>query len=185
MALKKWSKKGFAAKTLGDGGTTDMWTASGSGTSEYYYNQTDLLHIPLKVYEGTTELNKGTLGSLAAGEWAWGDNDSIGHNTLYVRTSGDADPDTVTITATDAYEVVTGITGTAIIIGTMITVKAAADVNLIITDASDTELFEDPYSFDGKDGAKVDTKVVIPAGYKLKVQSTDSNASVYFSGDES
>lgn len=31
---------------------------------------------------------------MAVGEWAWGDNDTIGYDTLYVRINGDADPDT-------------------------------------------------------------------------------------------
>ena len=35
----------------------------------------------------------GTLGSLAGGEWAFGDNDSLGFTTIYVRLSDDMDPD--------------------------------------------------------------------------------------------
>lgn len=185
MALKKWSKNGFALKTLGDGGTTDMWVVSGSGTSEYYYNQTGVLYKPLAVYEGNTQLTEGTLGGLDVGTWAWGDNDSVGHDVLYVRTTASVDPDTITMTTTDTYEVVAGVTGTVILIGIMITVNDTAQVKLIITNASDDVLFDDLYSFSVRDGAKIDTKIVIPTGYKLKVQSTDTTASVYFSGDES
>lgn len=69
-----------------------FWTLSGSGTGEYYYNQAHPLTKPFDIIHLTTPLTEGTLGSLSAGQWAYGDNDSLGYNTYYVRLTGDADP---------------------------------------------------------------------------------------------
>ena len=33
------------------------------------------------------------MGSLAVGEWDWGDNDTLGYSTIYVRIPGSVDPD--------------------------------------------------------------------------------------------
>jgi len=80
-------------KSLVDG-VANNWIVSGSGTNEYYYNQSDLTVKPGAVYENGVAMDEGTLGSLAAGEWAWGDNDSLGSSKLYVRLdSATADPD--------------------------------------------------------------------------------------------
>ena len=40
-----------------------------------------------------TPMTLGTLGSLAAGEWAYGDNDTIGFSTVYVNLTAGGDPD--------------------------------------------------------------------------------------------
>lgn len=82
-------------------GASYKWVASGSGTDEYYM---DLLaggdpgvSEPSAVYDDKTEMTKGTPGSLAAGEWGFGDNDTIGNDRIYVRlSSGAADPDDAT-----------------------------------------------------------------------------------------
>jgi len=39
-------------------------------------------------------LTAGTVGSLTAGTWDYGDNDSLGYNTIYVRLTDSTDPDT-------------------------------------------------------------------------------------------
>lgn len=70
-----------------------VWMPSGSGTNEYYYADAGLLE-PLLVLEDSSQMTDGTLGSLAAGEWDWGDNDTLGYNTVYVRLSDNTDPDT-------------------------------------------------------------------------------------------
>lgn len=92
------------------------WTASGSGTNEYYLRTSgganpatgDLSGLvePANVYENGVAMAAGTAGSLAAGAWDWADNDTLGYSTIYVRlsTSGATDPDaqaTNFITATD------------------------------------------------------------------------------------
>ncbi|MCA9404334.1 MAG: hypothetical protein KC897_11170 [Candidatus Omnitrophica bacterium] len=81
------------------------WTPSGSGTNEYYL---EILAggdpgfaLPGFVYEdvggANTVMVEGTLGSLAAGEWSYGDNDSLGFDTIYVRLTDNTDPDTKSV----------------------------------------------------------------------------------------
>lgn len=118
MALKNWSKKEFLLKSLNDG-SSDFWTASGSGTDEYYYNQSDLPEWPVKIYEDGMAMAEGTIGSLASGEFVFGDNDTIGSTALYVRLTDDADPDTKAadfIEVPDIFTLVTGGAGNAIIL---------------------------------------------------------------------
>lgn len=77
------------------------WTASGSGTNEYYVrtaanaNPGFAATPPTSngVYINSAVATKGVLGSLAAGEWGYGDNDTLGYSTVYVRLSGGGDPD--------------------------------------------------------------------------------------------
>lgn len=74
------------------------WTASGAGTSEYYVEllaggDPSLLE-PSIVFEGGAKSTKASLGGLSAGEWGYGDNDTLGYSTVYVRTLGSTDPDT-------------------------------------------------------------------------------------------
>ena len=86
---------------------TYEWIASGSGTSEYYLRLTATHGDPGIPYPAVIEGNKavitrGTPGSLAADRWGYGDNDSLGYSTIYMRTSGSADPDSL---AADFYKV--------------------------------------------------------------------------------
>jgi hypothetical protein len=74
------------------------WTASGSGTNEYYLRTAangnpGFAAAPTTVKIGGTAATSGSIGSLAAGRWGYGDNDSLGYSTLYVRLSDGADPD--------------------------------------------------------------------------------------------
>ena len=76
-----------------DGG----WTASASGTDEYYLppsNPLSFKESPDDVFEDDTAMTAGTLGTLAVGEWAFGNNDSLAFPTIYVRLSDGTDPDT-------------------------------------------------------------------------------------------
>lgn len=78
------------------------WIASGSGTAEYYGQLVGggdpSFTEPETVYEGIGILDrtmpKGVLGSLTSGDWGWGNNDALGFNTIYLRMSGDVNPDT-------------------------------------------------------------------------------------------
>lgn len=69
-----------------------------SGYLQAYYeeNGDPELDEPVLVYEDVgsadTQLSEGTLGSLAAGEWGYGDNDSLGFDTIYIRLTDGADP---------------------------------------------------------------------------------------------
>jgi hypothetical protein len=74
-----------------------QWTASGSGTGEYYLEAAGggdpELGEPDDMFEvGVGLMTAGTLGSLTASQWAYGDNDSLGFDTIYARTAADEDP---------------------------------------------------------------------------------------------
>ena len=77
--------------------TTYQFTLSGSGTNEYYLELSGggdpSISKPENVYENNVKLNETNVGSLEAGEWDYSDNDSLGFNTLYVRLTDNADPD--------------------------------------------------------------------------------------------
>ena len=75
------------------GGTVaGTWTAS-STSGEYYLDTgsafTDVVQV---VEDDYMILNNGTLGSLGNGEWAVGDNDSLGNDTLYVKPLAPVSP---------------------------------------------------------------------------------------------
>lgn len=72
------------------------WDQSGSASNEYYLvklggGDPDILEG--SIYKTNSLLSSGTLGSLAAGEWAAGDNDSLGFDTVYVWMENAEDPD--------------------------------------------------------------------------------------------
>jgi hypothetical protein len=75
------------------------WTASGSGTSEYYLTTSADADPAFpqpesdEVFFSSATATGGTIGALSAGEWAWGDNDSLGFSTIYVRMPDGTDPD--------------------------------------------------------------------------------------------
>lgn len=74
------------------------WTASGSGTNEYYLRTSGSANpsiggTPGAVYINGSAATVGTAGTLAAGRWAYGDNDALGYSTIYVRLSDGTDPD--------------------------------------------------------------------------------------------
>lgn len=80
--------------------TDYQWTASGSGTNEYYLEAAGggdpgLAAEPDSVAEDGSDLTPATVGTLSASEWDWGDNDTLGFSTVYVVTSGGVDPDTL------------------------------------------------------------------------------------------
>ena len=79
--------------------TRYQWTASSGGTSEYYLEAagggqpTDIIY-PDDVLEDSSVMTAGTLSSLTPGQWAFGDADTLGFDTIYVRLSDNTDPDT-------------------------------------------------------------------------------------------
>lgn len=80
------------------------WTASGSGTNEYYVRTAAGANPGFQaspptsngVYINGSAATEGTLGALTAGQWGYGDNDTLGYSTVYVRLSDGADPDSKT-----------------------------------------------------------------------------------------
>jgi len=74
------------------------WTLSAVGTSVYYCDilaggDPNILE-PARVLENFEEMTKGTATSLTAGQWDYGDYDTLGFSTVYVRISDNTDPDT-------------------------------------------------------------------------------------------
>jgi len=69
--------------------STYKWFISTNGFDEYYVTLPDgsdpSITEPDRLFEQSIRLVGGVLGSLARGEWAFGDNDSLGFNTVYVR----------------------------------------------------------------------------------------------------
>jgi len=74
------------------------WTLSAHGTTEYYvrlYGGNPLFPIhPDQIIINSLVATEGTVGSLAAGQWDYGDNDTLGYPSIYVRLSDGTDPDT-------------------------------------------------------------------------------------------
>jgi hypothetical protein len=82
-----------------------QWTQSTANASEYYLEASgggdpssaidaSFAEAVVVLGNGTNnnnnamiELESGTLGSLSVDEWAWGDNDSLGFDTVYIRSS--------------------------------------------------------------------------------------------------
>lgn len=89
--LYVWPVSTASSTTLSDG-STDQWTDSPAKPGEYYYTGLDIIAEPAYVFADGTELTPGTLGGLSDGEYAYGDNDTLGSDTLYIKTSvGDPD----------------------------------------------------------------------------------------------
>ncbi len=89
--LYVWGVSNVLSTSLTDG-VTDLWTDSGTTPGEYYHNPLSASD-PYYVFAAESELTEGTLGSLADGEWAYGDQDTLGTDTIYVKLPV-GDPDT-------------------------------------------------------------------------------------------
>ncbi len=62
--------------------------ASSHGTNEYYLQSGSPVYQsskPTYCYLGNVRMVEGVIGTLGIQQWAWGDNDSLGYNTIYVR----------------------------------------------------------------------------------------------------
>jgi len=127
--LKSKYIKEFPQKLLSDG-SSDWWT-QGSVTTEFYYNQS--LDIkPLNVIQGS-ELIEGTLGSLAIGEWAWGDNDTLGFDVLYIRLLDDTDPDTKTnVTCSEFISLIADTKNETMVLNITLSNTENSDANIVL-----------------------------------------------------
>jgi hypothetical protein len=162
-------------------GGTYRWIASGSGTNEYYMQTSagadPSLDTPRAVLENLTLMTEGTVGTLAAGEYDYGDNDTLGYSTLYVRLSDGTDPDTkaseyvifsdtdVILTGDEGRQVInlsTGETGRASI--TELVTGGLAKVD-IVEDFTDTSII-----------ASGDSKLDLSPLVDLEMDSTQAGA---------
>lgn len=76
------------------------WAASGSGTGEFYLRTAangdpGFVAQPTAVYINGSSAAEATVGSLAVGQWDYADNDTLGYSTIYVRVTGDVNPNTL------------------------------------------------------------------------------------------
>lgn len=93
---------------------TYKWTDSVTQSGEYHVELAaggdPSLNEPVGLMEDGSHISTGTLGSLTTSTWAWGDNDNLGYNTVYVRITDTTDPDGKAADYIQAFEdkVVTG-----------------------------------------------------------------------------
>jgi hypothetical protein len=85
-----WGVSNTLSVPLTDG-ATDQWTDSPTTPGEFFYTGSDITAEPTFVFVDGTEQVSGTLGSLESGEYAWGDQDTLGADTLYVFQETDPD----------------------------------------------------------------------------------------------
>ena len=80
--------------------STYKWTASGSGTNEYYCELAGggdpSIGDPTDVWTDNSRGTEGTAGALTDGQYDYGDNDTLGYSTVYYRSDA-GDPDTLSI----------------------------------------------------------------------------------------
>lgn len=93
--------------------STYRWLLSGSGTSNYYLDLSGGGNPGIST-PGTTagaitgnDLNftSGTAGSLTASQFGYGDADTLGYSTIYVRLADSTDPDTKTLDYVKLYQI--------------------------------------------------------------------------------
>jgi len=189
MALRNWDKPSCPLKSLNDG-SSNYWTASSGGTNEYYYNQTDVDEEPFTVTEDSVAMTKATVGSLDAGEWSWGDNDSIGENRIYVRLSDNVDPDTKASGFIKCSELITAMqvdSGKTAILLSMIISNFGSDatIDVIFSDSGDTEKIRWRVELsEGNSPFVIDSKMVFANQDKIKIHSSSADVAMFLSGDE-
>lgn len=86
------------------------WTQSPATATEYYLEligggSPGLGGTPGIVRANGTALTAGTVGSLAAARWAYGDNDTLGFNTIYIRLADSVDPDSKALDYVDFQQI--------------------------------------------------------------------------------
>jgi hypothetical protein len=194
MALTNFSKKDFPFKSLVDG-VTDLWLASTGDPNAYYYNGMDLPIRPLNIQENGADMAYGTLGSLAVGEWAWGDVDSLGYNLPYVRLSDDTDPDTKAsgyLKGSEPIQIFQAQSAVETIVLSMLfgnndpAFATDAKVIINITDNNDNGLVAFPFDVKGSEGiVTFNEKIVLKTNEKFKILTDKELLSVLISMDVS
>jgi hypothetical protein len=72
------------------------WTSAGTGSRYYLELATGgdpVLSIPDALLVNYTAYTPGTIGSLAVSQWAFGDANALGYDTIYIRLADSRDPD--------------------------------------------------------------------------------------------
>ena len=89
-----------AVELLEDGENKWLVTGGAGAPDEFYYDSGAGVNMlpaakPDTVYVDSVPFKEGTVGSLVAGEWGWGDVDTIGTDTIYIFIAGPIDPDSL------------------------------------------------------------------------------------------
>ena len=187
--LKNYNKITIPYESIGGG--SGKWSASSNGTSEYHYT-VDVFVKPLFVSVGGINLTEGTVGSLAAGEWGWGDNDTVGYEVLYIRLSDSSDPE---LQASDAIK--TSVFHTIleteqpenIIFGLRVSDNStdhthSAKCILAVTDIAGFFEYTEMFTVNASESpVSIDSKLVLNENSKLKVMTDTEKVSVSVSID--
>ncbi len=194
MTLKRWAIPNFPLKSLVDG-ENNLWTASANGTDEYYFNGDLFQHTPNAVHiDGMpVTISVNALGSLAAGEWGWGDNDELGKDTVYVRLSDGADPDTQESGYLQCSEPVMLLEAQAeketIFLSFLVANYSDADnanIRIMHKDSQGDIIFRWILDIPATNSpVALDSKIVLEPGDKIFVMSDVPEVAVLASGDES
>ena len=185
------------------------WTASGSGTNEYYVRTAASGNPSLSdptstggVWINGTFATKGSLGSLAAGEWGYGDNDTLGYSTVYVRLSDGTDPDTKSVgyvqhMSATSVPGVSGASATSQVIGLVDRLFAITENGIERTDPRDPTVWSNdsgwatfrpsqsgtfkamiPHSVTGQDGEPINGALAITENSYYFFTGTDFGSDV-------
>ena len=172
-------------------GSDDLWSKSNSGTNEYYFTGS-LSEEPESLLENERYMDKGTIGSLSVGEWGYGNNDSLGKNTIYVRLSDESDPDTKSsgYIQSPKYNTVlqTVSENETVLFSILISNKHSklfADIEFAHTTENDVVYFNwsNKVSPDGSP-LVINSRICLNPGDKIKIKSSLESVNVLISGDE-
>ncbi len=88
-------KDGSVGALVSVAGGAAEWTDSPTTPGEAYYTGAAMTSKPVYVELGGVDitLQEGTIGALVENEWCWGDQDTLGSDTMYIKLPGDGDPD--------------------------------------------------------------------------------------------
>jgi hypothetical protein len=194
MALKRWAVPSCPRKNLVDG-TSNWWTDNAGGTNEYYYNQPIFDHIPntLLIDGSVVGKSSNAPNSLTEGQWTWGYNDTVGGNTIYVRLSDGADPDTKTsghIQCSEPIQVIEAESGKETILLSFLisnySTTSDANVWFFQVDALNAVLFKGVLDISATNSPfALDSKIVLEPGDKLLVMADIEGVAAITSGDAS
>lgn len=191
MALKSWSLPDCQFRLLGGG----SWYASGTGVSEYYFNPDPSERLSAEpngmVINGAPAV-KGDIGTLTAGEYNWGDANSLGFNTLYVRLPGDENPTSKPaeyVKCSEPVEVMQVSADVSCFLLSMLVSNFSQtdDANIWIyhTDASDVIKFKWVIDLLATNSPfALDSTIVLEAQDKIKIMASIEDVAMYISGDE-
>jgi hypothetical protein len=88
-------KDGSTGSLVSVAGGAAEWTDSPTTPGEAYYTGAAMTAKPVVVELGGVDISasEGTIGALVENEWCWGDQDTLGASTMYIKLPGDGDPD--------------------------------------------------------------------------------------------